>query len=458
MRMKVMQGGMKSFILILSLAICLTSGFTAMAEETAAEEEVNMSYVGYLDAALDATALMTAKAITDDIYLSEGDGGWDFRTVPFASPQLALLFFPTQEQQEQISHAFGSNSVTVIKPMADAVNSQFSADYAKLAEELYTEGSFNYTAADGIAKAIILLFYDRHISITMIDSTQDIPQYGAEFLMSDATVLPTVDESYLPQRLSEMGLTGDFNQVFYDPGQMDAIFEEQGYQSNVSSVIEAITASDDTYLQMAKELLNGPAYEHNTYISADELANGYSISHAEEYSNKFDLIKAVRDLNEQAMGDVDGWTWNGVSITAEPYSGKIPTETEDFAYQPDKKILVVTHEEGDEGGEISYSIESILPTENFPTTPEEADQIIYIDTFWDYSDTNNGIKIYDSKSTIALYDAKTMEKIGDIGSAFKTLSGFVMVSGDSYYAPVNWTDIKEQIKDWIGAGEAETEE
>ena len=121
---------------------------------------------------------------------------------------------------------------------------------------------------------------------------------------------------------------------------------------------------------------------------------------------------------------------------------------------------MVTHDEDHEEGTISYSMESVLPTENLPGTPEEADQIIYVDSSWIYSGMNNGIKIYDSVSSIALYDAKTMEKIGDIGSASKTLSGFVMVSGDSYYAPVNWSSIQEQILAWVGGGQsdAETEE
>ena len=456
---------------LLCLVLCCSMPFAVMAEEAADEPETaaaqeetpDTTYAGYLRCAADATTQMVAHAIQENVFLSEGESGWDFRTVEFASPKLALLFFPSEEQRSQISQVFMNSSVEAVRPMASAVNSQFSEDYAKLADSLYQNGDYTYSDAEGISMAIVLFFYDRHISLTMIASQQDAPQeerqYCAVFLMSDQTVLPTVDETYLSQKLSELGLTGEITQAIYDADEFDAIMEEAGYDSGAEKAMTAAAATDETYVQMGKELISGPAYSHNSYVSADEFINAYAREHEEEYQDPCELIIKLRDLTEQAMDGVEGWTWNGIdSVSSEPYTGTLP-EKEDSMYQADKKILVVTHDEDHEEGTISYSIESILPPENLPGTPEEADQIIYVDSSWVYSGMNNGIKIYDSVSSIALYDAKTMEKIGDIGSTSKTLSGFVMVSGDSYYAPVNWTSIKEQIAEWVGGqSEAETEE
>ena len=95
-----------------------------------------------------------------------------------------------------------------------------------------------------------------------------LEQYGAVFLMSDATVLPTVDEGYLGEKLSAMGVTGECSQIIYRQDELNAIFEEMGYQSNVNPVIEAVVSSEASYVQMAKEMLTGPAYKNNSYISS----------------------------------------------------------------------------------------------------------------------------------------------------------------------------------------------
>ena len=449
------RSGCQAFLtMILTLLICCGLLCTAMADESAGEDSApDTTYINYMRCAADATAQMTAQAIRENIYLSEGDGGWDFRTVEFASPKLALLFFPTQEQQGQISQVFGSAGVEAVRPMAKAINSQFSGDYADLADTLYQEGGFSYTGAEGVSMAVVMLFYDRHISCTMIKSGPDAApedeKFGCVFLMSDQTVLPTVDESYLPQKMTEIGLTGETAQALYPENELDEIFSAGGYDSNAQAAMDAVASSPDTYVKMSEEMLTGTVYANNSYVEAQKLVNTYASAHEEEYPTPFEEITAVRDLTEQALAGVSEWTWDGVGIVSETYSGTLPEKTtQGQGYQADKKILVVTHEEDDETGSISYVLESVLPQENLPASPEEADQIIYVDTIWDYSGENNGISIYDSKSNVSLYDAKTMEKLGEIGNVFKTLSGVVMVSGDSYYAPVNISDLKTLIINW----------
>lgn len=445
-----------------AMLLCLALSGAAMAEEPAVEDSTpDVTYLSYIRCAADATVQMTARAIRENIFLSEGEAGWDFRAVEFASPKLALLFFPTPEQQGQIGQAFGSAGVETIRSMAKAINSQFSGDYAELADSLYQEGEFSYPDAEGVSMAIVLLFYDRNISCTMVKSNAEAAseekKLGSVFLMSDQTVLPTVDESYLSQKMSALGLTGETEQVLYPESELDAIFSEGGYNSNAQTAIDAVTSSPDTYVRMAQEMLTGAAYAHNSYVDAQELADTYASAHEAEYAGPFEEIAAVRDLTEQAMAGDPDWTWKGISMSKEPYDGTLPQgESQDQGYQADKKILVITHDEDEEAGSISYDLESVLPPSNLPSSPEEADQIIYVDTTWDYSGENNGISIYDSKSRISLYDAKTMEKLGEIGSAFKTLTGVVMVSGNSYYAPVNYTDIKTLLINWAG-GEAEGE-
>ena len=440
---------------VLLLVVCVVPAGMAMADdasepETRTEEAADLTYAENLGGAVDATALMVSRAIRDQVFLTEGTDGWDFRTVGFAHPKCALLFFPTEKQQAEITVAFDAKGTEALKPMARAVNSQFSEDYAKLAEQLYTEGDYNRPMAEEIPMAIVLLFYDRHISIVMMEKAE-VTRYGAEFLMSDQTVLPTVDESYLPQRLTSMGLTGEFDQVLYNEDQINAIFEETGYNSYADPVLGAAAATEETFVQMAQETLTGPAYLHNSYITADALISAYVSAHEEEYPDKIALITSVRSLSEEALAGIPEWTWTGINLSSEPYTGALPEESE-MVFSPDKKILVVSHEEGDEEGEIDYSIMSALPPENLASTVDEADQIIYVDSAWTYSGTNNGIEVYDCKTGISLYDAKTMAQLGTIGSAFNTLSGVVMVSGDKYYPPVPRTDVKTEILNWINGG------
>ena len=447
--------------ILLAAVMSLMSVSMAFAESVAQDEPetetqaADTTYAGYLGGAVDAAAIMESRAIRDQVFLTEGADGWDFRTVEYASPKMALLFFPTEKQMAEITIAFDTGGINAVKPMADAVNSQFSEDYAKLAEELYQEGEFVPVVAEGeeeIPMAVVLLFYDRHISITIFEDGK----YGSEFLMSDQTVLPTVDENYLPQRLSEMGLTGEYDQVMYDEDQLDAIFEAADSRP-ADPAVEAVVASEDTFRQMAGEMCTGPAYAHNSYVTAQSVINSYASAHGEEYPDVLAEIKAVRGLSEEAFKDVEDWSWNGVSVSSEPYTGLIPA-LEGTVYEPDKKILIVSHKEGEEEAQIDYSLESILPVSNLPDSPEDADQIIFVDSAWTFSGVNNGIDVYDCKTTISLCDAETLQALGLIGTAVNTLSGFVMVTGDSYYPPVPTEDVKTEIMNWIdGTQEEETE-
>lgn len=442
--------------ILLSTIMCILPVSMAFAESAVdgETEAADTTYARYLGGAVDATAIMESKAIQDQVFLTEGADGWDFRTVDFASPKMALLFFPTKKQRAEITIAFNTGGINAVKPMANAVNSQFSEDYAKLAEELYQEGEFDPALEEGseeIPMAVVLLFYDRHISITIFEDGK----YGSEFLMSDQTVLPTVDENYLPQRLSAMGLTGVYDQVMYDESQLDAIFEAAGSRS-ADPAVQAVVDTEDTFLQMAGEMSTGSAYVYNSSVTSQSIIDSYALDHEEEYADELAKIKAVRTLSEEAFKDVEGWSWNGINASSEPYLGLIPALS-GTVYEPDKKIIIVTHEEGDEAAQIDYSLESILPDSNLPDSPVDADQIIFVESSWDFSGVNNGINVYDCKTGIFLYDAQTLQELGMIGTAVNTLSGFVMVSGDSYYPPVPREDVKAEIMDWIG-GAQETDE
>ncbi len=444
--------------ILLAAVLCILPVGMAFAESVddgSETEDADITYAGYLGRAVDATAIMESKAIQDQVFLTEGADGWDFRTVEFASPKMALLFFPTEKQRAEITIAFDTGGINVVKPMADAVNSQFSEDYAKLAEELYQEGEYDPVVEEGaeeIPMAVVLLFYDRHISITIFEDGK----YGSEFLMSDQTVLPTVDENYLPQKLSAMGLTGEYDQVMYDGNQLDAVFEAAGPRP-ADSAVQAAVASEDTFLQMAGEMSTGPAYVYNSSVTPQSITDSYASVHEEEYPDELSKIKSVRALSEDAFSDVENWAWNGISAFSVPYTGLIPA-LNGTVYEPDKKIIIVTHEGDDEEAKIDYSLESILPVSNLPDSPEEADQIIFVDSAWTFSGTNNGIDVYDCKTNISLYDAETLQSLGLIGTAVNTLSGFVMVSGDSYYPPVPIEDVKKEIMNWIErAPEDETE-
>ena len=88
------------------------------------------------------------------------------------------------------------------------MNAQFSEEYAKLAESLLVTGETDVNTP----LAAVLLFYDRHIALTIFDEEQ----YASVFLMSDQTVAPQVNEEYIPQALSGMGLTGAADVTIYE--------------------------------------------------------------------------------------------------------------------------------------------------------------------------------------------------------------------------------------------------
>ena len=439
-------------ILLISLMACFLFSFLAFSKEAETElEEVDTTYTAYLDRSADATALMVSRAIQEEVFLTEGESGWDFRTVEFASPKKALLVFPTDEQQAQLIGAFGTaDRTSLLTAIANAVNSQFSEDYAKLSQSIAMEEDIYSSLADEHSMAMVLLFYDRHISFSLFADAG----YSTIFLMSDESVLASVNDSYIPDRISQMGVTGDVDQVIYDADTIDAIAEKEGYRSGVDNIMHAVTASEETFRRMLPEMISGCMYKHNSNITIEKMASFYAEDHVQEYASKFELIPAMRKLMEETLAENEAWSWNGVSIVGEEYTGF--TETEEApVYQPDQKLMVISRDRQDGSVEIDYAIESILPVENIPSSAEEADQIILVDSDWTYDSMNNGIKVYDCKTIISLYDAQTMEKLGIIGSSFSTLSGFVMVSGDSYYPPVNIADVKKVLSNWIFGDEAE---
>lgn len=247
-----------------------------------------------------------------------------------------------------------------------------------------------------------------------------------------------------------MGVTGDIEQVIYDAETLDAIFEKKGYRSNIDDVIDAVTVSEETFRRMAPEMTAGCAYTHNSYLSADKLIVSYGNAHAEEYASEYDEIIAVRALSEETFAETADWTWKGFSLGTKAYSGFTASE-EPAVYQADKTMLVISRDAGEETGEIDYTLESVLPVQNLPASDEDADLIILVESDWQYDSMNNGIKVYVCKTVISLYDAATQENLGLIGTSFNTLSGFVMVSGDSYYPSVNTADVKQVLLNWVGA-------
>ena len=436
------------FAAVLTLAACFLSVFLSYAEEA---EEVDTTYVIYLEHSVDAAAQMVSKAVQEEVFLT----GWDFRELEYASPATALLVFPTDEQHAQLVGTFGTaDRSSLVSAIAKAINSQFSDEYANLADSLLMKGDFKTLPEDSPALVMALLFYNRHICLTLMDQNG----WSSVFLMSDETVLPTVNESYIPERISQMGVTGDIEQVMYDAETLDAIFEKKGYRSNIDPVIEAVTASEDTFRRMAAEMIAGCAYKYNSYLSPDKLIVSYGEDHAEEYTSEYDEIIAVRALAEETFAETEDWTWKGFTLDTKAYPGFTASE-EPAVYQADKTMLVINRDAGEETGEIDYTLESVLPVQNLPSSDEDADLIILVESDWQYDGMNNGIKVYLCKTVISLYDAATQEKLGMIGTSFNQLSGFVMVNGDSYYPSVNKADVKQVLLNWVatasGGEEAE---
>ena len=187
-------------------------------------EAVDTTYAGYLGAAVDAAAIMESRAQKDQIVLSEDEEIWDFGTIEASDPKMALIYFPSQKQREKLASVFDASGTGIVKPVSDEINSRYSENYAKLAEGLYQEGEYDPAVEEGaeeIPMVVVLLFYDRHMTMTVFEDGK----YASEFLLSDETVIPAVDEYYLPKELALLGVTGECDQIIYEESQLDAVFE-----------------------------------------------------------------------------------------------------------------------------------------------------------------------------------------------------------------------------------------
>ena len=223
--------------LLFAAVMCILSAGMAFAEseadrgpETESETEsetLDLSYAGYLGEAVNAAAIMESRAIRDEVVFAEDGEVWDFRTVETGSPKMALLFFPTEKQRAELADSFGASGTGIVKPVSDEVNRRYSKNYARLAEGLYQEGECDPAVEKGaeeIPMVVVLLFYNRHMTITVFEDGK----YASEFLMSDETVLQTVDEDYLSKEVSSLGVTGECNQIIYDESQLGALLREWG--------------------------------------------------------------------------------------------------------------------------------------------------------------------------------------------------------------------------------------
>ena len=111
-------------------------------------EAADTTYAGYLGAAVDAAAIMESRAQKDQIVLSEDEEVWDFGTIEASDPKMALIYFPSQKQREELASVSDASGTGVVKPISNEINSRYSENYAKLAEGLYQEGEYDPAAPD----------------------------------------------------------------------------------------------------------------------------------------------------------------------------------------------------------------------------------------------------------------------------------------------------------------------
>ena len=422
-------------LLVILMAFILCFPLLCYAEE--AEEEVDTTYAAYLECALDATAQMVSQAIQDDVYYVEGEDGWDFRIVSFGSPLKAIIIFPSDNQWEQLQTNLNATGTDIGLAIADMANVQWSDEYAEKANAIITDGSCFKDMDD----ALVVLLYDRHLSLTCIKDDE----YCAEFLMGDGTVLPSVDETYIPKIAQDLNVEGEIEQILYESDEIEAIYGKDD-TSEISDVVEAIVATEDTILQMAPEALFSETYGHNSHISLDAILAAY-MKH-QEGRPVLELTPEAKILAEQIMEESADWSWDGVTLDPAVYTGEIGMETVP-EFPKENTILVISRSERDDEVKVDYTYESLLPSDNIPESEEDADYILLVDSKWEYQYTQNDIDIYVCKTVLSLLDAKTGELIGIIGSSYNTLSGFVVVSGSTYYPSVDREDVKQVIKNWI---------
>ena len=394
-----------------------------------------------------------------------------FKSIDFASPYNAFIAELSEEDALAAQETIGADALQEIAPaLASFINVQFGnygARYDAVVSELTAMAEY---ARSDLPFTLILLPYREHILIAGLSG----PVITASFIISDEATSRHLDEAFIRKDAKDLNVK-DITVRTYTPDDLDILFLEPGETeeeeetdvtdgpfyipwsdtSDSASLIDYTASSsvecmDALFPVMAKSgriPLNLCANTLSRFMNANK---NCGLDAALKVSGEYLPLFEERDHED---GDVTAKYFDIASnLLDEQIEGNEAPETEyaDIQFDPDATYLFVVEKiwpDGDTLTGFDPFLESALPAPNIPEDPADADYIIRTVVTWD-GDTyvSGNHTVYYCYMHTVLYDADSGEAVMDLGTSVHSLTGFMMVTGNTTYMSPSRDLIWKQVE------------
>jgi len=443
---------MKKTIALAIAMVLMLSVFCASAEEEAAK--------------VHAILLRNAIGMTAQMVSGAAEGTFDGRQAywadrladtAYASPIKAVIADLSPGQSEIIAAALGTDIGGTIRTLGLTINQEYSADYAAVADALYRE---EFVSSSLQPNMLVLLVYETDLSLFCIQPDLNCQSV---FLIGDATVPSQIDEAYVRDFAASVGVTDIAFTIYSSNEEIKAVLSEnQSLTSTEWIKLKAVVLSSAaSFERMLPEVFRSGIFSIDG--SGQSLAAGYLRANADTLQSELAAAQVIAEkINPIVSAYYDessvGRRWIfynstvsdpgcGVADLLPAFSGEAAAE----AYDPAGTVLAVwEYQKGTADRQIIFlsMLESTFPAAKIPDSMEAANYILLVTTRWeDVYQVVNGVTLYNTKSAIALYDAKTGSFVTELGTIVTHPKGFITTFGDTYYTPVRGDDVRDLIQE-----------
>lgn len=375
-----------------------------------------------------------------------------FARVPFTNPDKMVIVHLDPVQSRLAREGLHVESNQEIAPeLAEYINVQFSEEYARQAAKITPEP---FKGEEIGETDLVILPYGGDIAVccegqsALIISTKDISSSLSESDITAYTEQLGIEDPeirvYEKEDLEKLDLANNWGGSGYEPSLCNAIIENQArFERMFPELIGSPNVNNSECVSVLYNYLRqNPSFEQVHTASERYLP---AIAAAQGYESTFECLDGSCD----SISDNDFEFAKPVDFDfGEPCGESRKFEKDDtFLFvvrrgYADEEIegVPAEHEDAEEMAVpvLDLISEVFLPVTAISESMEETDYIILCDITWgpDHYKSNGHTLIYPN-THVSVYDAKTGEKVRDLGTSTRELEGMTMVSSDIvYYVPL----------------------
>ena len=383
-----------------------------------------------------------------------------FSGIDYLNPEKAVIVELGKEQSAVAEDALEMTEGwhDFAPSLAKYINLQFSSEYTEAAELAQSEDVSNSIEPTS-SFSLIVLPYGQDIAVMSITAYGSVNGRGA-FIISTDEISAGLNEESIAPYLEQLGVEEAKVRV-YEKEQLDELMAKESwyYEQTAQKLVLAVTGSEKRIEAMLPKLMTSDS----AYVSEEiKYHTIISLLDGMDHMDQAFLLDMVQNYLAPLGEGKEDPAYALLNLEDSAYGGKVPApeitlgnDLKEAELDPDGTYLfVLSHEVPDEDPKAWYDtiLEAVLPLGKIPENGEDADYIIHCHTVYNEEGKGNaGIINGDAHlhypfTYITVHDARTGEKVKDLGWIKRELTGTIMISdGDTYWPPLR-TELWEVIK------------